>query len=51
MSLNKHKRALFLTRVEIQKSKAEIMNSLWFEKSPLFLQVLPDWFSMKERQE
>ena len=51
MSLNKHKRDLFLTRVEIQKSKAEIMNSVRFEKSPLFLQVLPDRFSLKEREE
>ena len=42
MSLNKPQKDLFLTRVEIQKSKAEILNSLEFEKFPLFLQVLPD---------
>jgi hypothetical protein len=50
MSLYKHKRDPFLTRVEIQKTKAEIMNSVRFEKSPLFLQVLPDRFSLKERE-
>ena len=42
MILNKPQKDLFLTRVEIQKSKAELLNSLGFEKSPLFLQVLPD---------
>jgi hypothetical protein len=50
MSLYKHKRDPLLTRVEIQKTKAEIMNSVRFEKSPLFLQVLPDRFSLKERE-
>ena len=50
MSLNKHKRDLFLTRVETLKSEAEIINSLWFEKSPLFFHVLPDGLSLKERE-
>jgi hypothetical protein len=50
MSLNKHKRDLFLTRVETQKSAVEIMNSLRIAKSPLFLHVLPDGLSLKERE-